>query len=150
MKKTRTGFFLPLILSVLLWTVYACSVSLSEVSTPTLTEEPFNTPTLPPTATERPTSTLTLRPTLAPTVIPVEGTVQTQLNVRTTADKNSPSLGMIKAGEKVQIIGKNEAGDWWLILYPADPSGLGWVAAPFISTRSTPEVPVVSGDILLT
>jgi uncharacterized protein YraI len=89
-------------------------------------------------------------PTFAPTVIPVEGTVQTQLNVRTTADKNSPSLGMIKAGEKVQIIGRNEAGDWWLILYPADPSGLGWVAAPFISTRSTPEVPVVSGDILLT
>jgi uncharacterized protein YgiM (DUF1202 family) len=103
----------------------ACSVSLSNVSTPTFTEEPFNTPTLPPTATERPTSTLTLTPTIAPTVIPVEGTVQTQLNVRTTADKNSPSLGMIKAGEKVQIIGKNETGDWWLILYPADPSGLG-------------------------
>jgi uncharacterized protein YraI len=128
----------------------ACSVSLSDVSTPTLTEEPFNTPTLPPTATVRPSETPTFTPTFAPTVIPVEGTVQTQLNVRTTADKNSPSLGMIKAGEKVQIIGKNETGEWWLILYPADPSGLGWVAAPFISTKSKPEVPVVSSDILLT
>lgn len=149
MKWTKAGFFLTLILSVLLWTISACSVSLSEAATPTLTEEPFYTPSLPPTATKSLTAT-PVTPTLLPTVIPVEGTVQTQLNVRTSADKNSPSLGMIKAGEKVQIIGKNETGDWWLILYPADPSGLGWVAAPFISTRSTPEVPVVHGDILLT
>ncbi len=136
---------LLLLLAVLL---SACSVSLSQATTAVPTELPFDTPTLPPTATERPTAT-PVTPTVAPTVVPVEGTVQTQINVRTTADKNSPSLGLIKAGEKVQIVGQTEAVDWWLIYYADAPSGYGWVTAQYVTTKSTPEVPVVSGDFTL-
>lgn len=136
---------LILLLGVLL---SACSVSLSEAATVVPTELPFNTPTLPPTATPRPTAT-PVTPTIAPTVEPVEGIVQTQINVRTTANKDSASLGLIKAGEKVQIVGQNEAGDWWLIQYPGAQSGYGWVNAQYIQTKSKPDVPVVDQDTLL-
>lgn len=136
---------LILLLAVLL---SACSVSLSEATTVVPTEPPFNKPTLPPTATPRPTATL-VTPTIAPTVEPVEGIVQTQINVRTTANKDSASLGLIKAGEKVQIVGQNETGDWWLIQYPGAPSGYGWVNAQYIQTKSKPDVPVVDQDTLL-
>jgi uncharacterized protein YraI len=135
-------FVLIILLALLLG---ACSVAISGPETVVPTEPPFNTPTLPPTNTPRPTATIAT-PSITPTVNPVEGTVLTQINVRAAPDKNSVSLGLIKASEKVQIIGQNEAGDWWLILYDASPSGLGWVNAQYIQTKSKPEVPVVSGD----
>jgi uncharacterized protein YraI len=121
----------------------ACSVAIAQPETLVPTEPLFNTPTLPPTNTPRPTATL-VTPSVTPTVNPVEGTVLTQINVRAEPDKNSVSQGLIKAGEKVMIIGQTAAGDWWQIQYPAAQSGLGWVSSAYIETKSKPEVPVVS------
>jgi len=130
---------LILLLAVLL---SACSVAIARPETLVPTDPPFHTPTLPPTNTPRPTATV-VTPSITPTVNPVEGTVLTQINVRVAPDKNSISQGLIKAGEKVMITGQNAAGDWWQIQYPA-ASGLGWVSAAYIETKSKPEVPVVS------
>jgi uncharacterized protein YraI len=123
----------------------ACSVSISKPETVQATAPLFNTPTLPPTATPRPTATV-VTPSITPTVSPVEGTVTTQINVRAAPDKTSQSLGQLKAGDKVQIIGQNAAGDWWQIQYSPSQTGTGWVSALYIETASKPEVPVISGD----
>jgi uncharacterized protein YraI len=135
-------FIVVILLAMLL---SACSVRVGNSATEVPTELPFNTPTLPPTATPRPTATV-VTPSITPTVSPVEGTVSTQINVRAAPDKNSVSEGLLKAGETVQIVGQNEAGDWWLIQYPPAESGLGWVSAAYIQSASKPDVPVVNPE----
>jgi uncharacterized protein YraI len=124
--------------------ISACSVAIGEPEQIVPTEPLFNTPTLPPTHTPRPTATV-ITPSVTPTVAPVEGTVTTQINVRAAPDKASLSLGLLKGGDKVQIIGQNAAGDWWQIYHSESTNGTGWVSAAYIETASKPEVPVI-GD----
>ena len=123
--------------------ISACSVAIGEPETVIPATPLFDTPTLPPTVTPRPTATL-VTPSITPTVAPVEGTVTTQINVRAAPDKTAESLGLLKAGDKVQIIGQNPAGDWWQIQYTSSQTGTGWVSAAYIETASKPEVPVIN------
>jgi uncharacterized protein YraI len=75
----------------------------------------------------------------------VEGTASTQINVRSQPSTAGEVLGIVAANAKVQIIGKDPAGNWWQILYPASPNGTGWVTAQYVTTLVTPAVPVIGG-----
>jgi hypothetical protein len=54
-------------------------------------------------------------------------------------------LGVVTANAKVQIIGKDPGGNWWLIVYPAGMDGKGWVTAQYVTTAGQPEIPVIGG-----
>lgn len=103
------------------------------------------TATLPPTITQPPSGT-PLPPPPTSTIIPVEGTASTQLNVRAEPSTASAVLGIIPPDTKVEIIGKDPGGSWWQILYSAGTQEKGWVTAQYVTTASTPEVPVIGGN----
>src|SRR5258706_3359265 len=120
-----------------------CGIQVHEISavTPTFI---IITATLPPTPTLVPSQT-PLPPTLTSTVIPIEGTASTQINVRSEPSTASEVLGVIAANAKVQIIGKDPGANWWQIMYPQGKDGKGWVTAKYVTTVGKPEVPVIGG-----
>jgi len=52
---------------------------------------------------------------------------------------------MIPADMRVEITGKDPAGNWWQIIYPHPDAldGKGWVTSQFVTLPSTAEVPVI-------
>lgn len=125
--------------------VNSCGVQIKEAAaTPTVF---FLTSTIPPTLT--PAATETPLPTLPqPTAAPVEGTSSTQINVRSEPSTVGNVLGIIPPNTKLEIIGKDPAGNWWQILYPQGVDGKGWVTAQYVTTVGKPEVPVVGSDVV--
>lgn len=87
-----------------------------------------------------------LPPPPQPTVAPVGGTTSTQINVRAEPSTSSNVLGIIPANTNVEITGKDPGGNWWQINYTEGMDGKGWVTAQYVTTGSTPEVPVIGGD----
>jgi uncharacterized protein YraI len=77
---------------------------------------------------------------------PVEGTTSTQVNVRAEPSTASNVLGMIPPNTTVEITGKDPGESWWQINYPQGADGKGWVAAQYVTTAGTPEVPVIGGN----
>jgi uncharacterized protein YraI len=75
----------------------------------------------------------------------VEGTASTQINVRAQPSTAGQVLGIVAANATIQIVGKDPGGNWWQILYPASPDGLGWVTAQYVTVAGTPNVPVIGG-----
>jgi len=100
------------------------------------------TATLPPTQTPRPSPT-PLPPTPTPPVQPVEGQTTSQLNVRSAPSADGDLLGTVYMFAKVQIMGKDASGGWYLIQFPESPSGAGWITAQFVQVSGSPDVPVI-------
>ena len=123
--------------------VSSCSVSIQSETTATAAPI-IITATLPSSPKPRPSETL-LPPTSTPTVVPVQGTIATQLNVRAEPSTASEVLGIIAANQTIQIVGQDPGGNWWQILYEAGTDGKGWVTAQYVETAGKPEVPVIGG-----
>jgi TolB protein len=67
------------------------------------------------------------------------------LNVRTGPGVAYPIVGGLSLGDAVEVVGKNAAGNWLQITYPADAEGRAWVAAAYVDlTGSLATVPEVS------
>jgi len=121
-----------------------CGVEIRREATPSQTPLTV-TATLPATLTHFPSET-PLAPPHQPTIPPVEGITSTQVNVRAEPSTSSNVLGMIPANTKVEITGKDPSGNWWQINYSEGVDGKGWITAQYVTTASTPEVPVIGGD----
>lgn len=135
--------FLSILITLFLNT--GCQVRSSDTGTATGT--PFVlTATFPVTFTPMPSGTPLPPSPPQPTVAPVEGISSTQINVRSEPSTVGHVLGIIPANTKVEIVGKDPAGNWWQILYTQGVDGKGWVTAQYVTTAATPEVPVVGGD----
>lgn len=71
------------------------------------------------------------------------------LNVREAASTSAAVLGKLGNGTAVTLLGRNDAGDWWLICCVPGGAGNGWVAAQFIATDAAEAVlaalPVTTG-----
>jgi uncharacterized protein YraI len=50
---------------------------------------------------------------------------------------------VLLGGTTVQVTGKSQDGQWWVISVPPAPNGQGWVSAAFLTTSGTEAVPVV-------
>lgn len=96
-------------------------------------------PTIGPTATARPSAVAA-----SPTRTAVVGTTTSQLNVRGDPSSASPPLGMIAAFDSVQIVAKDPSGNWYQILYPKAPGGLGWVTAQYVNAQNQDSIPIAS------
>lgn len=119
----------------------ACSAAETAPSTPTPTKLVVITSTLPPTQTPRPSAT-PAPPSPTVLVAPVEGQTTSQLNVRSGPSTDSTLLGQLQIFAKVQIVGKDATGAWWMIVYPESPSGTGWITAQYVQATGTDNVPV--------
>ncbi len=94
------------------------------------------TPT-PPTATPvTPTPTVPGKPSL---------TTLTDLNVRAGPGTNYDLLGLLPANVTVEVIGRNDNGEWWQIRFNPASDGIGWVSADpaFSTTSNVNNVPLV-------
>jgi uncharacterized protein YgiM (DUF1202 family) len=134
---------IKLILLICLLFNTGCGIKTARDVTPTPTRI-FVTATFLPTFTPIPSETPIPNPP-TPTTVPVEGTASTQINVRAQPSTAGQVLGIVAANATVQIIGKDPGGNWWQILYPASPDGIGWVTAQYVTVAGTPNVPVIGG-----
>jgi uncharacterized protein YraI len=109
--------------------------------TATLLKAPTATPT-PPKPTATPTFTLTPFQPMALVPSRVEGKVNVSgLNVRTGPGMAYPIVGGLSQGDVVEAVGKNTAGTWLQMVYPADSDGRAWIAAAYVDlTGSLAEV----------
>lgn len=140
MRHIRTLLFL--LLPALTLGLPACGVDTPPPPSPTPTVF-LITATLPPTQTPRPSPT-PLPPTPTPPVQPVEGQTTSQLNVRSAPSAESDLLGTVYMFAKVQIVGKDAGGNWYLIQFPQSPSGTGWITAQFVQVNGAPDVPIIA------
>ena len=106
-------------------------------------------PTVSQNLTVTPTISATVAPDNAPRVtIPAGGT-----NVRRGPGLNFDLLGRLDEDTTAMVVGKNEAGDWWQIQYPAGENGLAWVADAAVDfsgdARSVPVVREMGTDTSL-
>jgi len=119
----------------------ACNADVNQ-ATATPTELVIITATLPATQTPPPS------PTQAPATAtlpftPVEGQTSSQLNVRDRPSASGGQLGTVNIFAKVQIVGKDPSGDWWMIVYPESPGGTGWITAQYVQVQDASGVPVI-------
>jgi len=138
----------PTLYSILIFTLFAstaCSAEVASPEIPTPTPLVIITATLPPTRTPRPTATLEPATPTEP-VTPAEGQTISQLNVRSAPSAESDLLGTVDIFAKVQIVGKDPSGAWWMISYPDSPTGTGWVTVQFVQATNTENVPVFKGQ----
>lgn len=117
----------------------ACSPAPMTEASPTLT---LASPTPAPSQTPLPTATpIPSSPTA--TFTPIEGRVIAQINVRSGPNVNYSSLGILESGQKIQILGRDQSGDWYVIAYPSGPQGRGWVTATYVQASNTTSLPLV-------
>lgn len=102
------------------------------------------TATFPVTITPQPSKAPSQSPP-QPTVALVEGMTSTQVNVRAEPSTASNVLGIIPPNTKVEITGKDPGENWWQINYPQGVDGKGWVTAQYVTTGSTPDIPIMGG-----
>lgn len=108
--------------------------------------EPLVSPTatVPLLHTPSPTQMLTATlppPTPTPTPQLIEGTLAIKVNVRSGPGISYDSIGLLNAGEKVQVILQEGTGTWYKINYPDASGGIGWVAAQFVQVAAGTQVP---------
>ncbi len=130
----------PILATLVVIVCTGCGVNIATESAPPVLPD-FITVTLPPTSVPLPTAT-SLPPTPIPTNAPIEGTTNTQVNVRAETNTASPSYGVILAFSPVQVVGKDATGTWYRILYAESPTGAGWVRADFIQMNAPAEIQV--------
>lgn len=149
MKRSHTlALFLLLFL---LLPITACSPEITVPTPAAMTETPTQiyiiTATLPATVTPFPTQT-PIPPTATLSFAPIEGQTTSLVNVRQAPSAASVQVGEVAIFEKIEILGKDPTNKWWLIDFPASPTGQGWVTVQFVQVAvDTSQVPVVDAPI---
>lgn len=81
-------------------------------------------------------------PTATPTPIPPTATPEgytatvsvVRLNVRQGPSTEFSVLGVVTNGQQLQVLARNDAGDWWQICCIANTNTAGWVSAQFVQS----------------
>jgi hypothetical protein len=107
--------------------------------TPVATSTPRFVPTQPPL----PTLDYTPTPSPTPTPVPLEVVASIRLNLRTGPDTSSDAITVLDAGERLEVLGRNEADTWLLVR--ATTGQEGWVTAELVEGPLDPSsIPVIS------
>ena len=72
-------------------------------------------------------------------------TASTNLNIRTGPGTVYPRVGSLAAGQSIEVVGRDQSGNWLQVLYPSGPDGKGWLsaAAEYGSATNSNNLPVV-------
>lgn len=62
---------------------------------------------------------------------PAFATARDNLRVRSLPSTSGAILDRLNKGDRVEILGRTGANDWWQIALPTDPNRFGWVSADF-------------------
>jgi len=109
--------------------------------TPTMEDTPIPTATPKPPDDDddddrnepEPTATQPPIPTPTPTPEGLQATVSVvRLNVREGPGTTFAVLGVVTSGQSVEVLARNEAGDWWRICCLPGTDSDGWVASQFL------------------
>jgi len=101
----------------------------THTSTPSSAINETPTVTLSPTPVETATPTAMPTPTVTPTMVPHVLANVRALNLRAGGGENYQVLASLPGGAQLNVVGRNEGGDWLLVEY----NGLsGWVSARFV------------------
>jgi hypothetical protein len=93
---------------------------------------------------QSPTETTTQTDTSAPSRLTAKVTAPA-LNVRAGPGTDYAIVGKLSLDDSVEVVGRNAAGDWLQIVYPANSDRRGWIAADYAKlTGSLETVPEVS------
>ncbi|KAF0106636.1 MAG: peptidase S9 family protein [Anaerolineaceae bacterium] len=122
-----------LLLLTLALLLAACGTATPSAATPTLI-----LPTIPTSFVPAATFTPLPPPTITATTVVVAGTLTFQVNVRSGPGVDYSLLGMLNAGETVQVTGQSGDGAWFQIFYSAGSGGIGWVSAQYVDTGGQP------------
>ena len=128
---------LAILLTVLSLFAAACGTSDLPTETPA-------SPTISPSETPVPSATF-IPPTLTvptATLVLIEGTLTIQVNVRSGPGTTFDSLGLLDAGENVQIVSQDSQKKWYQIVYPSASQGLAWIIAQYVQISAGTEVPL--------
>ena len=88
-----------------------------------------------------PPPTATPSPTPQPEVV----VANPRVNVRSLPGEDAPVLGQVLNGERLQIVGRNEAGDWWQVC--CFQGGNVWIAAEVVQAVGPLELVALSPDL---
>lgn len=128
---------LLLLVSVVL---LGCAAEPTATPEPTLppTDIPTDVPTtIPqPTATSMPTVAPTDTPPPTNTPTPLTGVVKSTLNVREQPTTRARLLGVLKGGDVVTLVGRNEDTSWLQINFPLGETTTAWVLGERIETTA--------------
>lgn len=115
---------------------------------PTPTPEPTATATEPPTATSEPPSPT---PESKPVAV-VSGTAQ--VNTRSGPGTAYPVVRQVTRGTELEIIGRNQAGDWWQICLERSGPGeacsssqAAWIVGRLVTVQGPTDSVAVAADI---
>lgn len=71
------------------------------------------------------------------------------LNARAAPSTDAAILGRFTSGAQLTVLGRNSAGDWWLVCCAPNGAGNVWVASSFVQSNASAEqmavLPVVTG-----
>ncbi len=110
------------------------NIAISPTNTPTPSPTPTNTPTYTPTPTSTNTVTPTNTPiptptytvTHTPTPIPNIHFIDKDINFRKGPGTNYPIIGFLSVGTEVEILGRNNTGNWFFV--SLETSSKGWIS----------------------
>ena len=80
-------------------------------------------------------------PTPAPQVPSV--TADANVNIRSGPGTEFDVIGSLKQGQSAEALGRSPDQQWWVIKVAAANNGQGWVAANFVTTTNTGNLPVI-------
>jgi PKD repeat protein/uncharacterized protein YraI len=123
------------------------SVQAQPTSTPLTPTEATGTPTEEISATSTATP-LPEIPMAAPAPETPTATAITDLNVRSGPGIVYTVLGVLRTGQSAEITGISANSGWWQIQYSGAADGRGWVSAPYVTAKSTGNLPVVQAPPL--
>lgn len=105
-------------------------------NTPPPTEAPPQTDTPTPSVTPSPTSTEIQDPFI---------TTDVDSNVRAGPSTQYDIYGVLLQGQTADILGRNSGWSWWVIAFPAAPTGKGWISDSIVTVSGdTSNVPLVA------
>lgn len=102
--------------------------------------------------TATPTEPIELVPTREPPLVipdPEPGEpsatviAQDGANIRLGPGTNYPSLGVAPQGASGEIIGISADGQWWVVLVPGTPNGMGWVFGELVEVENVQDMPII-------
>lgn len=140
----RQWLVLVVTLGALVVLLYGGNVMAAPVNQTVPPPTPTREDTPVPTATSRPSNNDDDDQNQSPTVTPLPPTATpmpeglqasvavVRLNVRGGPGTTFPVIGVVVNGQTVQVLERNEAGDWWKICCLPGTTSEGWVSAQFL------------------
>lgn len=93
-------------------------------------------PTTDPVAAGQPPAEVTPPPTPSPTpAFSVYGEVSGEINLRYGPGVNYPRVGVVRPGERLEIIGYHTQFEWVLVRFPGAPNNEAWVALNLLTVQ---------------